>query len=138
MIRLMCSTDRQEVEALKTTLFRAGIPSEIQSNALAHAMGINRLEVHVHERDLLRASKVRQKLQSAEGGDPGCDDPVSEVRTNALAEIKKPELVLEPKAIPFPSFEQARAEGPDSKPAPGKSESGTEFAQATALLEKEV
>jgi hypothetical protein len=65
MVTLMCSTNRQEVETLKTTLFRAGIGSEIRTNPLAFAMGINRLEVVVHERDLLRASKVRQQLEPA-------------------------------------------------------------------------
>ena len=137
MVMLMCSQDRQEVETLKTTLFRAGIRSEIRSNALAHAMGIPRLEVVVHERDLLRAAKVRQQLEPAGGAEDAAGSPASDRRTAGFVEAEEPELVVEAEALPFPATEMPRKESPGPGPRTAMSEPGSAFVEATALLEKE-
>ena len=63
--RLMCSRDRQELEALKSKLSKAGIPSKIRYNPVAAEQGIVPLEIVVDEQDLFRASKVHQGLETA-------------------------------------------------------------------------
>jgi hypothetical protein len=138
MVRLMCSKDRQEVETLKTTLFRAGIRSEIRSNPLASAMGITRLEVVVHERDLLRASKVRQQLEPLAGAVEAVGSPAGDERTNGFGEAEEPELVLEADALALPSAEPPQEKSPGLGPRTAITEPGSEFAQATALLEREL
>jgi hypothetical protein len=130
MVTLMCSKDRQEVETLKTTLFRAGIRSEIRSNPLAYAMGITRLEIVVQERDLIRASKVRQQLDLVGSAEDAAGSPGGNGRTNGLVGGEEAELVVETEALPLPPTEPLRIRTAVSEPGGG-------FAQATALLEKE-
>jgi hypothetical protein len=132
----MCSTDRQEVESLKSTLFRAGIRSEIQTNPLAQAMGITRLEVLVHERDMVRASKLREQHQPVVLAEAKADRPKAGETANGFGNTE--ELVLEPDAIPFPSLGPIRREAPGLEHQPGNPAAGGEFAEAAALLEKEV
>jgi uncharacterized coiled-coil DUF342 family protein len=138
MVRLMCSGDRQEVESLKTTLFRAGIRSEIQTNPLADAMGITRLEVLVHERDLVRASKVRQQVDPPGRATGVAADPGIDRSGDGFAEAVGPELVLDPEPRACQVVKPPRAERSSARHQNGAAEPGGEFVQATALLEQEV
>jgi len=134
----MCSKDRQEVETLKSTLFRAGIRSEIRSNPLAYAMGITRLEIVVHERDFLRASKVRQQLEPAGDTGDAAGSPGAGRRTDGFGAVAEAELVLEAEPRPCPPVEARRVASPGPAPQTGKAEPEGDFARVTALLEKEV
>jgi hypothetical protein len=138
MTRLMSSNDRQEVETLKRKLFRAGIRSEIRGNPLANVLGITRHEVFIDERDLLRASKVRHDLETvvsteAAPGSAGGDRGIS-----GTAKVEEPELVTEAEVLPSVAAEPPREESPGRGPETGGAKPDGEFAQATALLEKEV
>ena len=77
--RLMCSRDRQELETLKSKLSKAAIPSEIRYNPVAAERGITPFEIVVDERDLFRASKVHQGLETA----ARADDPRNTMRIPA-------------------------------------------------------
>jgi hypothetical protein len=134
----MCSSDRQEVENLKSTLFRAGIRSEIQSNPLAHAMGITRLEVHVDERDLLRASKVRQQFDPAGTAEEAAASPRPVRSGNGSVEVQESELVLETEPFTNSTIDPPPAKPSGTPSQTGQAEPGGEFEQATALLENEV
>ena len=138
MTRLMCSNVRQEVETLKSKLFRAGIRSEIRGNPLAHAMGITRLELFVHERDLLRASEVRQRPETVINLDEPAGSPGGGRRINGPAEGEESELVIEAEVRPSSATQRPRDERPGRGPRTDGAEPEDEFAQATALLEKEV
>ncbi len=138
MTRLMCSTDREELETLKSKLFRAGIRSEIRTNSLAYALGINRVEILVHERDLLKASEVRQRLETANGTNPTADRLGGAGRNNGFVEAEEPEVVIEAEAPLAPAAEPEPEETPGrAQPTDGTEPEG-ELDQATALLEKEV
>jgi len=138
MTRLMCSKDREEVEALKRKLFRAGIRSEIRSNPIASGLGITRLEVFIDERDFLRASKVRQELGTVVSADNAAGRPGTAGRNNGFVKGGESEAVTEAEVLPFPSFESAQVESLGRGATTVGTEPETEFAQATALLEKEV
>ncbi|MGO8928055.1 MAG: hypothetical protein ACLQU3_14380 [Limisphaerales bacterium] len=138
MTRLMCSTDRQELETLKSKLFKAGIPSEIRYNPVVAMLGITRLEIFVDERDLLRASKVRQDLETAVSADDAAGSPGGGRIINGFVKSEKSQLVTEAEVLPSPSTESRREENPSRRPETGGAESEGEFAQATALLEKQV
>jgi len=138
MTRLMCSKDREEVEALKRKLFRAGIRSEIRSNPIASDLGITRLEVFIEERDLLRASKVRQELGTVVRVDSPVGRPAGGGRNNGFVKGEASESVTEAEVLPFPSTESPPLESPGSGAAQSGAEPETDFAQATALLEREV
>jgi predicted nucleic acid-binding Zn-ribbon protein len=138
MIRLMWSNDRQEVETLKVNLFRAGIRSEIRGNPLASVLGIARLEVFVDERDLHRASKVRHELESMVSAGDAAGSHGGGRDINGIAKGEASELVTDVEVLPSPSPEPPREESPGRDPEAGGAEPNVEFAQATALLEKEV
>lgn len=138
MTRLMCSKERQEVEAVKSELFRAGIRSEIRANPVANALGITRLEVFVHERDLVRAAKVRQGFQAPNDD----DDPPNGLgvggKINGTLESDGADLDIEAEELLSVTVE-SEDEG-KSNPVSVMDGGGAEgeFAQATALLEKEI
>jgi len=134
----MCSKDRQEVEALESKLYRAGIRSEIRSNPLADALGITRLEIYVHERDLHGASKVCQGLAAAGGVEDAPGDFRGTRGFNGFVEPEQSELVIEAKVIPSPATEPSRDGGPGRRPENDGADPDSDLAQATALLEKEV
>jgi len=136
MTRLMCSKDRQEVETLKSKLFRAGIRSEVRSNPIARDLGITRLEVFIDERDLPRASKVRQDLETVVSPDDAAGSPGGGGRVNGFVEGEGSELVTDAEVLPPPSTEPPREENPGRGHETGGAEPGGEFAQATALLER--
>src|SRR5206468_2834128 len=63
-MRLMCSQNRNEVEAVKKELLKAGIPSETRPHPVAEALGVNGLELWIqNERDFFDASKLYARLQ---------------------------------------------------------------------------
>ena len=95
MTRLMCTRDRQEVETLKSKLFRAGIRSEIRNNPLASEVGVTQLDIFIDERDLFGASKVRQSLETVVGADDAPRSPEGCRRINGPVEVEESELVTE-------------------------------------------
>ena len=138
MTRLMSSNDRQEVETLKRKLFKAGIRSEIRGNPLANVLGITRHEVFIDERDLLRASKVRHDLETVVSADHAAGSPGGGRGIDSIVGGEGPELVTDAEVLPASSTEPPRVESPARGPETGAAEPKVEFAQATALLEKEV
>jgi hypothetical protein len=138
MIRLMCSRDRQKVEALKSELFEAGIRSEIRGNPLGAALGIAMLKIFVDERDFLRATKVEQGLGTVVSADDAAGRPGGSRTINGFVEGKATELMPEAEVLPASSPEPPREESPGCGSETSGSEAEGEFAQVTALLEKEV
>ncbi len=137
MTRLMCSHDRKEVEELKSKLFRAGIRSEVRSNPLTNALGILRLEIHIHESDLIDASRIHQEFLAAQNS-----DSVSKIAetsgTNGSASRKKAELLVEPMS-PAPTCAQIGVPNQSDLPLQSQQDrSGNDLANAAVLLEKEV
>jgi predicted nucleic acid-binding Zn-ribbon protein len=138
MTRLMCSKDRQEVETLKSKLFKAGVRSEVRSNPVARGLGITRLEVFIDERDLLTASKVRQDLETVISADDLDGSPGGGGTIKSFVNGEESELVTKAEVLPSPSSEPPQEESPGRGPKTAGAEPEGEFAQATALLEKEV
>lgn len=138
MTRLMCSKERQEVEAVKSELFRAGIRSEIRANPVANALGITRLEVFVHERDLVRAAKVRQGFQSPNDVDDAPNGFGVGRKINGTLDPDGADLDIEAEELPSVTVEAEGQEEQSAVSAVGASGAEGEFAQATALLEKEI
>ena len=138
MIRLMWSTDRQEIETLRRKLSRAGIRSEIRGNPIASVLGIARLEVFVNERDLPRASEAHRGLETVVNTGDAAGSPGGGRDINRMVKGEASELVIEAEVVPSPSTEPPREESPGRDPETGGAEPKIEFAQATALLEKEV
>ena len=136
--RLMCSRNRQETETLQSKLSKAGIVSEIRYDPVEAKRGITRLEIVVDERDLFRASKVCQGLATAAGADDAAVNPGGSRKINGFVKSEESELATETEALPSPSTESPREENPGRGPEPGGAEPAGGFAQATALLEKQV
>jgi hypothetical protein len=129
--RLICSRDRQELESLKSKLSRAGIPSEIRYNPVAAERGINPLEIVVDERDLFRASKVHQGLETAVRADGTAGSPGGGRTIKGFVKSEESELVTEAEVLPSAPAESPREENPSSGPE-------GDFAKAAALLERHV
>ena len=136
--RLMCSRNRQELETLQSKLSKAGIPSEIRYNPVEAKRHITRLEIVVDERDLFRASKVCQGLETAVSADDAAGSPGGGRTINGVVKSEESELVTEAEVLPSPSTKSPREENPSRGPETGGAEPEGEFAQATALLEKQV
>jgi hypothetical protein len=139
-VRLMCSEERQTVEALKSRLFGAGIRSEIRTNRLASDLGISRLEIFVDEQDLPTASKLRQDFVSGASADEPAGGPGGNGRIPGPGIVMggRSDLVTEVEVLPPPSSEALQEEGPGRGPETAGTELENEFAQATVLLEKEI
>jgi hypothetical protein len=136
--KLMCSRDRQELETLKGKLSQAGIPSEIWYNPVTANRGITQLEIVVDERDLFRASSICQGLETAVSAEDAAGDPGGGRTINGFVKREESQLVTEAEVLPSPSTESPREENPSRGPETGGAGPEGEFAQATALLEKQV
>ena len=133
----MCSKDRKEVEDLKSKLFRAGIRSEISVNPVASALGVMRLEVHIHDADLIRASRIHQEFLATRDSD-SASDGAENSSADSRAEIKEAELVIEP-GRSRPARSKLKAPSlPSPPPANHQDNSSGDLAEAAALLEKEI
>ena len=132
MTRLMCSSDRKEVEGLKSELFRAGIRCEISSNPVASAPGILRFEIHIYDSDFIEASRIQKEFLAAWNNE-WASNGGEKSSGNGQANREVRELLVEPGRLQL---------GPPSRhdqPAGGHQDSsGIELAQAAVLLEKEV
>ncbi len=131
----MCSTDRKEIEGLKSELFRAGIRSEICSNPVAAALGITRLEISIYDSDLIEAARIHKEFLQARDGEAGTGGGINGVA--GMANHHEVELAVERPRVPVRAQlaapgqpGQAHADQPDSY--------GSNLAQAAVLLEKEV
>lgn len=139
MTRLMCSRDREELEALKSKLFRAGIRSEICSNPVANALGIVRLEINIYDSDFVEASRIHQEFLTARSSD---DVPTEVERGTGNGRVGREEIevLVEPETAPSSSA-LAQLAAPICSEQPKSTErnrSGGELAQAAVLLEKEL
>jgi len=128
MTRLMCSTQQEEVGAVKSELFRAGIRSEIRSNPVAAALNITRLELWVeNDNDYFAAQKFYASMQARAGN--GHEPAATEVPSETSIDVED---------LPAPA---TRAVSRGVADLDGKSKSqrpGGELEQASLLLEKEI
>lgn len=126
MTRLMCSSDRTEVEWVKQQLFRAGIRSQIRNNPVAQALRVARLELWVQDDcDFLKASQLYASVK------PQAPDTVTaQVYHSGADEPRQPIL----------DVEEVRNEvTPAGEPARGRRQRRDgELKEATRLLEKEI
>lgn len=114
-MRLMCSQDRTEIEAVKNELHKAGIPFEVRSHPVAQSLGLAALELWVpDERDFFNASTLFGRMKS-----------------RASRPAAQPQFETERAAPPAWC-----AIGADARPArePGSGK----LDQATTLLRKEI
>jgi predicted nucleic acid-binding Zn-ribbon protein len=128
MTRLMCSERPEEVGAVKSELFKAGIRSEIRRNPLTEALHVTRLELWVEsERDYFAAYKLYTKMQarSGNGQETGEGDPAAGGDHGA---DEKPVIDANvPNGVPIVS----EARGKKGRPA-------GELNEASQQLEKEI
>jgi DNA repair exonuclease SbcCD ATPase subunit len=128
MTRLMCSTQQEEVGAVKSELFRAGIRSEIRSNPLAAALNVTRLELWVeNDNDYLAAQKFYANMQA---GSRNGDEWGSSKDTTATS------VDAEHSAAPSTRMVSRGTVDPDGKNK--NQRPGGELEQASLLLEKEI
>jgi len=124
----MCSERREEVAAVKSELFKAGIRSEIRENPVTAALQIQRLELWVqNERDYLAARKVYSRIQS--GGRASPEPVVVEEAAEISTDTDDPPALSA-------GASRARAavlDTRDKSPRPGG-----EVEEASLLLEKEI
>jgi len=67
----MCSRNKDEVEAVRNELLKAGIPSEIRPDPISEAMGVSAVELWVQEeRNFFDASKLFARIQGRTAGKP--------------------------------------------------------------------
>jgi hypothetical protein len=135
---LMCSRNRQKLETLQSRLSKAGIPSEIRFNSVAANGGIVPVEILVDERDLFRASKICQGLETGVSANDAAGSPGGGRAVNGFVKSEESEPVTEAEVLPSPSTESPREENPGPGAEAGRAEPEGEFAQATAPLEKQV
>jgi chromosome segregation ATPase len=116
-----------------------GIRSEIRTNRLASDLGITRLEIFVDELDVPTALKVRQDFEGWVSSDKAAANPGGDGRIHSpgLGICGRSDLVTEVEVLP-PSTELLQEESPSRCPKTDGTEAENEFAEATALLEKEV
>ena len=68
-MRLMCSPDPAEIEAVKRAFLKAGIVTETRHNPVAEALGISGVELWVmDERDFFNASKLYGQIRDGTSG----------------------------------------------------------------------
>lgn len=137
MTRLMCSTERKEVEELKSKLFRAGIRSEILSNPIAHALGIVRLEIHIPEADFVDASRIHQEFLAARNND-WASNGAPRSSGNGRAGDEEVEVLVEPERLSPANLQL----GPSNRGAEARAgrpgDASGDLTQAAVLLEKEI
>lgn len=136
MTRLMCSKDQREVEDLKSKLFRAGIRSEVSVNPLASALGVLRLEIHIHDSDYLEASRIHKEFLATRNGDPVSES--EEAGGGAQSDRKELPFVVEPLRSPPAKARLQPPALPEPSQAGEQEIPGGDLAEAAALLEKEI
>ena len=129
-MRLMCSRDPAEIEALRNELLKAGIAVATRNNPVAESLGISGVELWVtHERDIFTASKLFAEMRGRTSGKcGGATVPLQ-------AETRDPHHPNEPE----PGTAEPRnrgLNGSDSKHA--NEPQREELEQASSLLEKEI
>jgi predicted nucleic acid-binding Zn-ribbon protein len=131
MTRLICSTQQDEIGAVKRELFKAGIRSEIRSNPVAAALNITRLELWVeNDNDLLAAQKLYARMQARAGN--GHDPADADTNTETSADLE---------GLPTPSTTALAPLNPTGADPDRKSRGrppGSELEQVSLLLEKEI
>ena len=130
-MRLMCSPDPAEIEAVRNEFLKAGIAAETRNNPVAEAMGINGVELWVmDERDFFAASKLYAEMQDGTSGRCG--------GATAHPQAEAPDL-----SISLDEPGAGEAERPNRGVNGGSSKHASEpqreeLQQASSLLEKEI
>jgi hypothetical protein len=128
MTRLMCSTRQEEVAAVKSELFKAGIRSEIRKNPVTAALNIKRLEVWVeNEKDLFAAQECYARMQARAGN--GHEPAATAAPTKTAIDVENP---------PAASTWAVSWGGADPDGKNSGRRTGGELEQASLLLEKEI
>jgi DNA repair exonuclease SbcCD ATPase subunit len=135
LTRLMCSTDRNEIEFVKKELYRSGILTEIRINPLAAALRVTRLELWLRdERDFLLASKLYRKLQERIGECQELTGADNDTVTIVTAIDPQPTLAISAANRTV----SLREMDPEAAAPRNNSESPDELEQASVLLEQEI
>ena len=135
MTRVMISRDRNQVEAVKRELARAGIQTEIRSNPLAAALRVSRVELWVqNERDFTMASKICAELEARFVERPGATGPDIEAEVQVIIEEPPPR---QPMRV-VDSGQRPRATEPERVTPKNNSPPSDAIEQAAVLLEKEI
>jgi len=130
-MRLVCSQDPAEIEAVSNALCKAGIVAETRNNPVAEALGISGVELWVmDERDFFNASTLYAEMRDGTSGRCG--------GATAHPQAEVPDLCIardEPEA--------GKAERPNRGVNGSNSKHGSEpqreeLEQASSLLEKEI
>jgi len=137
--RLISSRYRQELEALRSKLSKAGILSEIRDNLVSTRRGMTRFEIVVDERDLFKASKICHHAESGTEADHASRSPAGDKMGGSFSQSEgaEAEQVTKTEVVPPTATEPAREENAGGGLETGGSEPEGEFARATALLEKQ-
>ncbi len=70
-MRLMCSQNEAEVQAVRRELLKAGVRAETRNHPLAESLGVRGIELWVQdERDFYTAANVFARMQAKPGPDP--------------------------------------------------------------------
>lgn len=133
----MCSSDRKELEALKSKLFRTGIRSEICSNPIADALGITRLEINVYDSDFIEASRIHQDFLAERNGE-GVPNRAERSSAGGRASGEEVEVVVEPEPLPSDEVQFTTPSRPERGQGVQQEGSSGDLAQAAVLLEKEI
>lgn len=129
-MRLMCSQDQAEVDALRAELSKAGIVSEMRNHPVAEALGVSGVELWVQdERDFYDAANLFARMQGVKGAGGG-------------------EILINPTDNLDEVFQRVpRAAGSNGQAAPGDQaaelshdgeQKPEEFEHTSSLLEREI
>ena len=128
-MRLMCSQNKAEVEAVKKELLKAGIESETRKHSLAESFGVNAVELWVQdERNFFDAANVIARMQVFP-------------RSAPEASLDKPqsESLSRPVAAGEDRCDQVKPQGPGPADSTQVAKIKPEaLAQTSSLLQKEV
>src|SRR5574341_545459 len=128
-MRLMCSQNQAEVEAVRDELSRAGIVTETRSNPVADALGVSGVELWVQdERDFFDASRLYAQIQGGASGRSG------QLAADPQGEAAEPYLGAS--ALDAGNDEPALQDVNSAAPGEDNEPRHKELKQASSLLEK--
>ena len=130
-MKLMCSQDPAEIEAVRAALSKAGIVAETRNNPVAEALGISGVELWVmDERDCFNASRLYAEMQDRTSGRCGG------ATAHPQAEAPGPYIDLDEPEAGKAEWLNRGVNGGNSKQA--SEPQREELEQASSLLEKEI
>lgn len=130
-MRLMCSQNQAELDAVIEELAKAGIPAETRNHPIAEALGVPGKELWVpDEQDFYTAARLFARLQSPELFDTQEPEPPVELDINEVFVRRRPSVTT-----PNPVSTTAEATGLSTRHTTLESQ---ELDQASSLLENEI